>query len=258
MKRLNLVLAVAAIVIAGFTSSFGQNISDEARRHFDRGAAAVEMAKSPIDYEAAIIEFKQAIELAPEWADAYFNLGKVQEQAEKFADAIASLRQYLRLAPNASDVEAVKSLINKLQYKAENTLTNAVIISVLTSLSTWEVKGTCSPGAWSSSIKGADNNSIKVPYTLLMVAGVSSPMMSWKTQQVNGPTVRFEIIRNICSGGEVVLGDGKRHDCTEGYAVEVEVVSKTKVIERQVTTRTTDWGGEQIGDKAQCELSPPK
>jgi formylglycine-generating enzyme required for sulfatase activity len=123
MKQLIFVLAVMVIITAGYTSVVGQTVSDEARRHFDRGVAAVEMAKSPADYEAAIKEFQQAIDLAPEWADAYFNMGKIQEQAEKFGDAIASLKQYLRLAPNATDAEAVKSLINKLEYKAENTLT---------------------------------------------------------------------------------------------------------------------------------------
>jgi formylglycine-generating enzyme required for sulfatase activity len=125
MKRLIFVLAVGAIIIAGFTSSFGQTVSDEAKRHFNRGVAAVEMAKSPADYEAAIKEFKQAIDLAPDWADAYYNLGKVQEQAEKFADAVVSFKQYLRLSPKASDTDTVKSLIDKLEYKAENTLTTA-------------------------------------------------------------------------------------------------------------------------------------
>jgi formylglycine-generating enzyme required for sulfatase activity len=125
MKTVFVILSVAAIVIAGFTSLFSQTVSEEAKRHFDRGVAAVEMAKSPADYEAAIKEFNQAINLAPDWADAYYNLGKVQEQAEKFGDAIASLKEYLRLAPNATNAEAVKSQINKLENKAENTLTKA-------------------------------------------------------------------------------------------------------------------------------------
>lgn len=56
-----------------------------------------------------------------------------------------------------------------------------------------------------------------------------------------------------------MIADGKSHDCTQGYAVEVEVVSKTKVIEREVQTRATDfWGDDRIGNKMQCEWSPPK
>jgi len=57
-----------------------------------------------------------------------------------------------------------------------------------------------------------------------------------------------------------LLSDGKSHDCTEGYKVEVEVVSKTKVIERRVKTRVLLFAltGEKPGETSQCELSPPK
>lgn len=64
-------------------------------------------AKSTEDFKDAIKEFKQAIKLAPDWPDVYYNLGMVQEKAGKYSDAITSLKQYLRLAPNASDAETV-------------------------------------------------------------------------------------------------------------------------------------------------------
>ena len=76
-------IAVISLTIA-FCLSVGhadaQNISDEARRNFDRGMAAVEMAKSPADYKDAIKEFEKAAKLAPGWADVYYNLGMVQEK----------------------------------------------------------------------------------------------------------------------------------------------------------------------------------
>jgi tetratricopeptide (TPR) repeat protein len=118
------------------TLSFGQQtISEEAQRHFDRGMAAVEMAKSPDDYASAIKEFEQAIRFAPDWPDVYYNLGMVQEKAGKYRDAITSLRQYLRLAPNASDAATVKSLINKLEFKAEQEITEEVALDIYGSLS---------------------------------------------------------------------------------------------------------------------------
>jgi tetratricopeptide (TPR) repeat protein len=104
------------------TNIAAQDVSDEAKRYFARGVAAVEMAKSPSDYESAINEFGQAVNLAPNWPDVYYNLGLVQEKAEKYGDAIISLRQYLRLAPNASDAEDVKALIAKNEYKNEKLL----------------------------------------------------------------------------------------------------------------------------------------
>jgi ankyrin repeat protein len=112
-------LLIVLILCCGISSSFGQNVSDEARRYFDRGLAAVEKAKAPVDYEAAIEEFEQAARLAPDWPEVYYNLGLIQEKAEKYGDAVKNLRQYLMLVPDASDAESVKSLINKLEYMAE-------------------------------------------------------------------------------------------------------------------------------------------
>lgn len=250
MKRVFVILSVGAIVVAGFTSSFGQNISDDARRHFDRGTAAVEMAKSPADYEVAIKEFKQAISLAPDWADAYFNLGKVQEQAEKFGEAIASLKEYLRLAPNASDADEVKSLINKLQYKAENTLTMADISLVLTSLSKWEVKGNCGFGPAFNYITPKVEGFINVLSAWLYYR---KPDRHFETMKVDGTTVRYRWTLDICDPS---VG----WNCARTFEDEIEVLSKTRVKVRQVVVRVGDVnpGGLRPGQKFECELSPPK
>ena len=127
-------IAVISLTIA-FCLSIGianaQNISDEARRHFDRGMAAVEMAKSPADYKDAIKEFEKAARLAPGWADVYYNLGMVQEKVSKYNVAVTSLKQYLRLAPNANDAEMVKSTINKIEYKKQKAEEESKITSWL-------------------------------------------------------------------------------------------------------------------------------
>jgi hypothetical protein len=113
-------IIILVILLMSYSScAFGQAVSDEAKRHFDRGTTAVEMAKSPQDYAPAIREFEQAVSLAPNWPNAYYSLGKAQEKAEKYSNAITSLKQYLRLAPNASDAETVKTLVNKLEYRME-------------------------------------------------------------------------------------------------------------------------------------------
>lgn len=256
MKRLILMLAVGAIIITGFTSVFGQAISDEAKRHSNRGVAAVEIAKSPADYEAAIKEFKQAIDLAPEWADAYYNLGNVQAQAEKFGDAIASFRQYLRLAPNANDAESVKSLIDKLEYKAENTLTKADISSVFASLSKWEAKGNCADLGWINHpypfrfITPKSEGFINV---LVLVDEDHGSNMSFQTVKVEGTTVKYRwTVMGYCQGG---------CDFSFGNTLEeeIEVLSKTRVKVRQLIV----WRGVvgrvgPLGQRFECELSPPK
>ena len=115
-------IAVISITIA-FCLYVGlagaQNVSDEAMRHFDRGQAAVEMAKTPADYEDAVREFEKAARLAPDWPDVYYNLGLIQEKVGKRADAIRNLTKYLELSPNANDSREVKKFIAKIEYKME-------------------------------------------------------------------------------------------------------------------------------------------
>jgi hypothetical protein len=94
-------------------------VPEDARRHFVRGRTAVEMAKSPEDYRAAIEEFERAVKIAPRWADAYYNLGMVQARAGHSREAIASLKRYLELAPNAADAAQVRDEIVALEYRLE-------------------------------------------------------------------------------------------------------------------------------------------
>ncbi|MCJ7524592.1 MAG: tetratricopeptide repeat protein, partial [Candidatus Aminicenantes bacterium] len=101
MKNQNVLFAVIMMFLIGIGSAFGQNVSEEARRHFDRGKAALKMANSIAECKPAIEELEQAVKLAPNWPEAFYNLGLAQEKAERFKDAVASYKQYLRLAPNA-------------------------------------------------------------------------------------------------------------------------------------------------------------
>ncbi|MDD5717712.1 MAG: tetratricopeptide repeat protein [Sulfuricurvum sp.] len=101
------------------TMAWGEVVSDEARRYFDRGLAAVEMAKSVEDYQIAIDEFEKAIALAPEWGDLYYNLAMIQEKKQQYDEAMANFKKYLMLSPNAPDASAVKSMINKLEFRQE-------------------------------------------------------------------------------------------------------------------------------------------
>lgn len=113
------ILITALILFFGIYVSFAQNVSDEARRHFNRGVTAVETARSAADYENAVAEFEAAAKLAPDWADVFFNLGIVQEKLGKYEQAVVNLKRYLAIAPNAADNAAVKDLIVKTEYKLE-------------------------------------------------------------------------------------------------------------------------------------------
>ena len=154
------------------SKALGQVIPDEAKRYFDRGVAAVELAKSPADYVSAIKEFRQAATLAPNWPDVYYNLGMVQEKAGKYNDAITSLKQYLRLAPNASDAATVKSLINKLEFKAEQEITKEVALDIYGSLSDktkWRFVGEGS--AYKNYVQGLSRDGDRIGITFMYDLG---------------------------------------------------------------------------------------
>lgn len=92
-----------------------------AKKHFDRGMAAIETAESLEDFNEAAKEFEAAKSLAPDWADVYYNLGFVYDRIERFDDAINNLKYYLKIVPNAEDAAEVETMINKIEYKKEKT-----------------------------------------------------------------------------------------------------------------------------------------
>jgi tetratricopeptide (TPR) repeat protein len=94
-------------------------VPKEAKSFMLRGEAAVETAKTPDDFVVAAAEFQKAVNVAPWFADAYYNLGMVQEKAKQFGQAVKSLRWYLLAAPKASDAEKVENLITKLEFWEE-------------------------------------------------------------------------------------------------------------------------------------------
>lgn len=125
------------------SASAQQMIPEQALRHMARGDAAAEMAKTSEDYETAIKEFQEAARLAPFWADPNHKLGLVQEKAGKFREAASSLNRYLQLAPNAPDTNKIKELIYKLEFKAEQVITDDEALDIFASLkdnSKWQIK----------------------------------------------------------------------------------------------------------------------
>lgn len=94
-------------------------VSKEAKSFMLRGQAAVETAKTPDDFIVAATEFQKAVNVAPWFADAYYNLGMVQEKAKQFGQAAKSLRWYLLAEPKAADAEKVENLITKIEFWEE-------------------------------------------------------------------------------------------------------------------------------------------
>jgi tetratricopeptide (TPR) repeat protein len=113
-KKIVCSLLATTVFICLAILSWAATVPKEAQRHFDRGLVAVEVAKTPEDYEQAIEEFRKAQSLTPDWADVYYNLALIQEKAGKYGDAVVNFKKYLRLAPNSKGTEDRKWIEDRL------------------------------------------------------------------------------------------------------------------------------------------------
>jgi tetratricopeptide (TPR) repeat protein len=103
-------------LILCFSVAHSADIPEEAKLHIYRGLIALQKAGSTENYKDALNEISHATRLAPEWADAWYNLGIVQEATEDYAQAISSFKKYLELSINAHDRDSVTERINDLEY----------------------------------------------------------------------------------------------------------------------------------------------
>lgn len=111
---------IAALIILVLTAPvFAQTNTEEARKYMVRGMAAIEMAKDNEGLEAAAAEFGKAINIDPNLAAAWYNLGSVQSKLGHLSEAIKCYRRYLVLAPEASDARQVSDELIKLEYRME-------------------------------------------------------------------------------------------------------------------------------------------
>lgn len=128
MSNLYCRTVITAIIIMAAVPVFGQNNSEEARKYMIRGMAAIEMAKNNEGLEAAAREFEKAINIDPNMAEAWYNLGSVQSKLGLLDEAVKCYRRYLILAPNAGDARQVSDEIIKLEYRIEQE--NAKILKI--------------------------------------------------------------------------------------------------------------------------------
>jgi len=95
-------------------------VPQEAKKHLARGRAAVKMASDQEGFMKASEEFAAVIQIAPWLAEAYYNLGVVQDKAGEYSKAIANLEMYLLASPQAQDTEEVQDLIYEIEFRMEN------------------------------------------------------------------------------------------------------------------------------------------
>lgn len=92
-------------------------IPDEARQHFAKGVALMQIKSTPSrdDIKNAEQEFIQADQLAPWWGDAYYNLSRVQESLGEFDFALDNLSWYIKTKPSDADAQDAQARIYTIQ-----------------------------------------------------------------------------------------------------------------------------------------------
>lgn len=94
-------------------------VPDEAKRYMIRGQAMFKKLKDKEGYGDVVAEFEKAVQVAPWWASAYFNLALMQEKAGDSLSAMRNLKLYLVAKPHAKDAGTVNRKIIELELKAE-------------------------------------------------------------------------------------------------------------------------------------------
>jgi tetratricopeptide (TPR) repeat protein len=89
-------------------------IPEEARRHFVEGSAIAKVAKNSAQQTLAVQSFTEALRVAPWWADAYYNLGVLQDSVENYNAAEAAFSFYLLSNPKEADRRDVQDRIYAL------------------------------------------------------------------------------------------------------------------------------------------------
>lgn len=107
--------------IAGLTGRLAAPpaIPDDARRHGIRGETLLQGAKDAATFRRAAKEFEAAVDAAPWWSSAYYNLALAREGALNAAGAITAYRQFLGAEPRAQEAPTIRDRMIALEVVAE-------------------------------------------------------------------------------------------------------------------------------------------
>jgi hypothetical protein len=94
-------------------------IPEEARRHYVKGCTLLDDAKQVSEGADAADEFRRALLLAPWWGDAYMRMGLALETAQRYDEAIASLKLFMATNPQSDVLRKAQDEIYKIEAKKD-------------------------------------------------------------------------------------------------------------------------------------------
>ncbi len=94
-------------------------IPAESHRHFIRGSVFGKEAKTDTEFESAVKEYRQAIQFAPWWGGAYYNLAMVLKASGQFDEATANLKLALLAHMEEKDAKDAQEQIYAIEVEKE-------------------------------------------------------------------------------------------------------------------------------------------
>jgi ankyrin repeat protein len=90
-------------------------IPEEARQLFVLATDQIKQAGTPAALDQPIALLRKAMEIAPWWSNAYYNLSRALEMRGQYDDAIQQLNYYLKLTPPAADASEARAHLIVIQ-----------------------------------------------------------------------------------------------------------------------------------------------
>lgn len=94
-------------------------LPEDADRYMARGRLAIKEAQSTSEFSVAAAEFQKAVDAAPWFPDAYYNLAIALSKAADYSGATKNLKLYLLSAPEEEEAKTAKTLMYQLEYKVD-------------------------------------------------------------------------------------------------------------------------------------------
>ena len=126
-------------------------IPEEANRLFVRGNVFQKEAKDASGYDPAIASYRQALNIAPWWGDAYFNLAAALESTNKFAEATAAVKLFMAtVPPGSAEAREAQNRIYAIEAKSEIATKQAVAAQASVVAAEAQRRRRRMEGTWSS------------------------------------------------------------------------------------------------------------
>ena len=107
------------IVATGSSLSPSPAIPEEARQFFLLASTQIKQASGPQTLAQPIALLRKALEIAPWWGNAYYNLSRALEMSGEYDDDSKQLNYYLELKPPEADAREARAHIVVIQTEKE-------------------------------------------------------------------------------------------------------------------------------------------